>query len=337
MSIALITLEFGEISGVRMGFGYNSFVTPPTIDQLTSFPFINDTVTASAGSDPFLIVQTMTQTGPPWVTPKQDEYWLAAGLSASVFDCLTVTAVAMLEVKAGGFDLAIYGDAVAMMPPDAPSRESCLVYVELAMVVEFNMGEGYFRVEAALAPTSFLLVPQCQLTGGFALVYWFGVCQMTQKNMTNGLIVLQSNPHAGDWVFSVGGYHPQYQVPDWYPVPQRLGICFTVGSCLSVVGNCYFAVTPKVVMGGALIHVSLDLGPLQAWLDAQFDCLINFHPLHYVAEFSVSVGVSFNIDILFIHIHISASIGAFLVIQGPEFGGTAQYVTFIILFKDPFN
>ncbi|RKK90894.1 hypothetical protein BFJ71_g11251 [Fusarium oxysporum] len=303
----LITLEFGEISGIRMGFGYNSFVTPPTIDQLTSFPFIDDTVTASAGSDPFLIVQTMTQTGPPWVTPKEDEYWLAAGLSASLFDCLTVTAVAMLEVKSGGFDLAIYGDAVAMMPPDAPSRESCLVYVELAMVIEFNMGQGYFRVEAALAPTSFLLVPQCQLTGGFALVYWFG-----------------SNPHAGDWVFSVGGYHPQYQVPDWYPVPQRLGICFTVGSCLSVVGNCYFAVTPKVVMGGALIHVSLDLGPLQAWLDAQFDCLINFHPLHYVAQFNVSVGVSFNIDILFIHIHISASIGAFLVIQGPEFGGTAH-------------
>ncbi|KAF4343949.1 hypothetical protein FBEOM_2106 [Fusarium beomiforme] len=303
----LITLEFGEITGVRMGFGYNSFINPPAIDQLTGFPFIDDTVTASAGSDPFLIVQSMTQTGPPWVTPKEDEYWLVAGLLASLFDCLTVTAVAMLEVNTGGFDLAIYGDAVAMMPPDSPSRDSCLVYVELAMVVEFNMNQGYFRVEAALAPTSFLLVPQCQLTGGFALIYWFG-----------------SNQHAGDWVFSVGGYHPQYQVPEWYPVPQRLQICFTVGSCLSVVGNCYFAVTPKVVMGGALIHVSLDLGPLQAWLDAQFDCLINFHPLHYMAQFSVSVGVSFNIDILFIHIHIGASIGAVLVIQGPEFGGTAH-------------
>jgi hypothetical protein len=130
-------------------------------------------------------------------------------------------------------------------------------------------------------------------------------------------------------VFSVGGYHPKYQVPDWYPVPQRLGISFTIGSCLSIVGNCYFAVTPKVVMGGALIHVSLDLGPLQAWLDAQFDCLINFHPLHYTASFSISVGVSFNIDILFIHIHISASVGAWVVIQGPQFGGTATYVVFV--------
>jgi hypothetical protein len=90
----------------------------------------------------------------------------------------------MLEIKSGGFDLAIYGDAVAMMPPDAPSREKCLVYVELGLVVEFNMLEGYFRVEAALAPTSFLLVPQCQLTGGFALVYWFGVReQSTGENI----------------------------------------------------------------------------------------------------------------------------------------------------------
>jgi hypothetical protein len=79
-------------------------------------------------------------------------------------------------------------------------------------------------------------------------------------------------------------------------------------------------------MGGALLHVSLGFGPIEAWLDASMDALINFHPLHYIADFSVSVGVSFNIDILFIHIHISASVGADLHIEGPEFGGVAQFV-----------
>jgi len=61
-------------------------------------------------------------------------------------------------------------------------------------VAEINFIDNFMRCEASLAPTSFLLVPQCHLYGGFALVYWFG-----------------NNPHAGDWVFSVGGYHRAFQ------------------------------------------------------------------------------------------------------------------------------
>jgi hypothetical protein len=73
-----------------------------------------------------------------------------------------------------------------------------------------------------------------------------------------------------------------------------------------------------------MIHVSLNIGPVSAWLDASFDCLINFHPLHYEADFSISIGVTFDLDLLFIHIHISCSVGAWLTVQGPEFGGIAQ-------------
>lgn len=77
-------------------------------------------------------------------------------------------------------------------------------------------------------------------------------------------------------------------------------------------------------MAGALIHISLSVGPVSAYLDATFDALINFHPLHYIVDFSVSVGVECDIDILFIHIHISIHIGADLHIEGPQFGGNAQ-------------
>ena len=73
-----------------------------------------------------------------------------------------------------------------------------------------------------------------------------------------------------------------------------------------------------------MLHASMSLGPIQAWLDAAFDALINFHPLHYNVSFQVSIGVSFNLDFWFIHIHISATVGASLQIQGPEFGGIAQ-------------
>jgi hypothetical protein len=124
-------------------------------------------------------------------------------------------------------------------------------------------------------------------------------------------------------VFTVGGYHRKFITPEWYPAVQRLGISFNLG-ILSITGETYFAITPKVAMGGVLIHVTLHIGPISAWLDAGFDALVQFHPLHYLVEFHIAVGVEFKAHVWFVHIHITATVGAWLEIQGPQFGGTAQ-------------
>lgn len=173
--LALVTFEFATISGVRLGFGYNSFVRPPALEGLTDFPFINDNNSGGAGNNPLQIVKNMTQTQPPWVAPKKNSYWFAAGMTITAFDILTITAVAMLAFRDAGVVVSLYADAVATMPPMAPTKNVAIVYVELGLVAEMNTIDGYFRVEAALAPTSFLLVKDCHLRGGFALVYWFGV------------------------------------------------------------------------------------------------------------------------------------------------------------------
>ncbi|KIV76927.1 hypothetical protein PV11_08776 [Exophiala sideris] len=314
----IITLEFATITGIRLGFGYNSLVTSPTVNQLTDFPFINDK--KSSGNNPLDIVKNMTQTGPPWVAPKPDSYWFAAGLTLTAFDILTVTALAMLAFRNNGVSISLYADAVAQMPADATSTSDMIIYVEIGLVAEMNTVDGYFQAQASLAPTSFLLTEKCHLYGGFAMAYWFG-----------------SNPHAGDWVFSAGGYHPAYQKPEWYPTVQRLGISWNPGACMAVTGEVYFAVTPKVVMGGASIHVTLSIGPVSAWLDASFDCLINFHPLHYQADFHIGVGVSCDIDIWFIHIHIECSVGAWLTVQGPDFGGVAHVDFYLFGFDVDFG
>ncbi|MCJ1402453.1 hypothetical protein MMC11_005673 [Xylographa trunciseda] len=318
----LLTLEFATISGVRLGFGYNSVVRSPTIEQLTDFPFINDSGVSGSGNDPLKILQNMTEkpADGPWVTPKQDSYWVAAGMTITAFDILTITAVAMLAFRDQGIIVSLFADAIAQMPPGVTSPNEMILYVEIGLVAEMNFIDGYFRVEASLAPTSFLLVPQCRISGGFALVYWFG-----------------KNPHAGDWVFSIGGYHKSYTPPPYYPVPKRIKISFQIGDNLQITGESYFAITPKVAMGGALIHVSLDVGPVSAYLDASFDALINFHPLHYTADFRVSIGVTFDADVWFIHIHISASVGADLHIEGPEFGGIAHVDFYLFSFSVNFG
>jgi hypothetical protein len=127
------------------------------------------------GNDPMKILKTMVDGSNPWVASMNNSYWFAVGLSLVAFDILTVTAVAMVQFKQAGLIISIIADAVAQMPPGVTSRSEMIVYVEIGFICEMNMVDGYFRVEAALAPTSFLLVPECRIYGGMALVYWFAV------------------------------------------------------------------------------------------------------------------------------------------------------------------
>jgi hypothetical protein len=193
----LITLEFATIEGIRLGFGVNSNVRQPRIEELNDFPFINDTAANEGGPDVLAILTKMQQ----WVKPKQASYWGAAGLKITAFEVLEVSAVMLLQFSSKGCDIAIYGDAVARMPPKAEPK-ACIVYLELDFSIVLSFTEGAMMIQAALAPTSHILVPQCQLTGGFALCYWFA-----------------PSPHAGDWVFSAGGYHKAFQVPDHVGAP----------------------------------------------------------------------------------------------------------------------
>lgn len=105
----------------------------------------------------------------------------------TAFGILAVTAVAMVGFHDAGVVIGVYADGVAQMPPGVDA-DACLFYVEIGMLAELNTVDGYFTVQAALAPTSHVLVPSCRLTGGFALVNWFA-----------------PSTHAGDFVFTVGG------------------------------------------------------------------------------------------------------------------------------------
>lgn len=176
-SAAIITLEFATIEGVRLGFGYNSVVRPPDVNNITSFPFLNDSGASGAGNDPMALLKSLVENpkDQPWVTAKQDALWFAAGMTITAFDILSVTAVAMFSFRDSGVVMSLYANAIAQMPPGVHDTSMMIVYVEIGMVAEMNFVDGYFRVEASLAPSSFLLVPQCRIYGGFSLIYWFPV------------------------------------------------------------------------------------------------------------------------------------------------------------------
>ena len=56
-----------------------------------------------------------------------------------------------------------------------------------------------------------------------------------------------SGPHAGEFVLTLGGYHPSFH-RDGYPVVPRLGFVWTVSSFLVIKGESYFALTSEAMM-----------------------------------------------------------------------------------------
>ncbi|KAK5996411.1 hypothetical protein PT974_01745 [Cladobotryum mycophilum] len=301
----LISLEFAEITGVCGGFGYNSSVRTPTPDQINQFPFVANT--SIGGTDDALQVLTqLTDPGPAgWFQPLDSTYWAAVGLKVDAFEMLSIDAVIVVQFGEA-VKLGIFALAVADIPSTAAEFKFAHVELGIAAVADFQYGT--LKIEAQLSPRSYIYTKDCHLTGGMGLYYWFDAPQADQSLV-------------GDFVFTLGGYHQAFDIPVGYPNPPRLGISWSLSSHLSISGEAYFAITPKACMGGGKLHASFSAGPIEAWFDAFADFLINYKPFHFNAQAGLAVGISFNIDILFIHIHISAEISADLYLWGPPLAG----------------
>jgi hypothetical protein len=304
----LVTLEFAEISGVTGGFGYKSEIRVPKVAEITEFPFIDQSQLSGTAGDTLKTLEKLTDPRSEaggWFTPRNDTYWAAAGMKIDAFQMISLDAV-MVVMFGQSVKLGIY--AVALV--DIPNTKSPVkfAHVELGIGVTVDFDYGTMKVEGQLSLKSFILDPNCHLTGGFALYYWFDATH-ADKSLV------------GNFVFTLGGYHQAFRIPDGWPNPPRLGISWSLGSNLSLSGEAYFAITPKVCMGGGRLHAAFSAGPIEAWLDAFANFLINYKPFHFTSSAGVCVGVRFNIDVLFIHTHISVEIGADLYMWGPPLAG----------------
>lgn len=118
-------LEFATIEGVRLGFGFNNIVMTPDLDHLTSFPFISDSALGTS-NDPMKLLAAIQGT----IQLQDGALWLAAGMTITAFDILSITAVALVEFSKAGCDISLFCDGMASMPPDAGPSLS-IIYVEV--------------------------------------------------------------------------------------------------------------------------------------------------------------------------------------------------------------
>ncbi|KAG5659131.1 hypothetical protein KAF25_000333 [Fusarium avenaceum] len=317
----LMTLAFAELSGICGGFGYNSSVRLPSIDQISDFPFINSGRLSGNGNAQDVLLELVDPSAGGWFQPLDSTFWGAIGMRLSAFRMLNIDAVVAVQFG-NSVKLGIFAVATC----DIPSSNSRLklAHAELGIAAVLDFDYGFLKIEAQLSPRSYILSPNCHLTGGFALCYWFDA-------------PLADTSRIGDFVFTLGGYHQAFHVPVGYPNPPRLGISWNLGGGLSISGEAYFAITTKACMAGGRLHAAFKAGPLSAWFDAFANFLINYRPFHFDMSAGVSVGVGFSIDFWFIHIRISVQIGAELYLWGPPVAGRVHVDFWIVSFDINFG
>ncbi|KAF5701766.1 hypothetical protein FGLOB1_10001 [Fusarium globosum] len=314
----IFTMGWAEVRGLMAGFGYNSRLRLPTVEQLSTFPLIQG-FEKQGGFNMNQAIQSLT--GPDaFVTPSMGSIWLALGLVIRACEVIDMRAVATVALGPNQNDIGLIARATASLPRRA-SPDKALVLIDLSVVGKLDLVHGELSVDGLLNPTSFILNKDCRPSGGFAIRSWFG----------------KNNPHSGDWVVSFGGYHPTYQVPAHYPRPQRLGISWTLSSNLRITGNAYAAITPGAVMAGGMLQAVFSAGPLGAHFDAHADFLVNLKPLHYMADMAVSAGVYYEIRVWRFRKKISVNVGASLHLEGPPIHGSVHFDLSVVSFTVSFG
>jgi len=307
---------FFFVRGLAAGFGYNRRLIPPTLEKLAEFPLIADVV---GGSTPAADVGGQLQRLNDSLPPSPGDMFLMFGVRFTSFEM--VDSFLLLSAGFGHrFELNMMGLSTLVLPArDAGAADvTPVAEVQLALRGTFVPDDGFFSIAAQLTPDSYLLSRDCKLTGGFAFSTWF------------------SGPNSGDFVLSVGGYHPHFTVPAHYPAVPRLGFHWQVSSHLQLTGSAYFALTPAALMAGGSLSATWHDGSLQAWFDASMDFLIAWQPYHYEASAHISVGASYTFSFFGSHT-ISAHVGADVDFWGPEFGGRAHIDLSVISFTISFG
>ncbi len=314
------------VTGIAAGFGYNRSLKVPGIDNVADFPLVS--AFAGKGSpfksnDPKEALQVLMEKG--LVPPAIGQNWLAAGIQFTSFQL--VHSFALMTVLFGTtFEIGLLGTSEVSIPPaiDGQKVDTPLAFAKLALNARILPETGVVSVEAKLTPESYILSKKCLLTGGFAFYIWTA-----------------PSAYAGDFVVTLGGYHPDFKVPAHYPKVPRLGFNWQVSNEVLVKGSMYFAITPTCLMAGGLLEATYNSGNLKAWFIMGADFLIAWQPYYYSARMYVSFGVqyTFNIDLLFTTITetLSVSIGADLKVWGPEFSGVASIHLWIISFDVSFG
>ncbi|SDP96858.1 hypothetical protein SAMN04487905_1227 [Actinopolyspora xinjiangensis] len=291
------------VEGLCGGFGYNSAVAVPAVDQIGDHPMVaglTDPSKFPVKDGPLKILESLGRV----VRPQPGEIWLAAGIDLTAFEF--VKARILLALQFGSdFTLMMLGLATARFPKDPRGGSGAVVkpiaQLGLAVRALYRSSTGELSLSGGFTRDSYLLHPDCRVEGDFALCTWVG-----------------PSPHTGDFVVTFGGYHPKYRAPKHYPVARRIGVRWAVNAETQIRAAWYAALTPAAFMFGGELHVDFNASIAHAWLDAKLDALIQWQPFSFEVALGLRAGAELRKGF-----NPRVEVGVDLTVWGPPTGGVA--------------
>jgi hypothetical protein len=150
-----------------------------------------------------------------------------------------------------------------------PSPDNDLVRINLDSIGFIDFDEGTVEVDAVLVDSR--LVDKFPLTGAMALrARW-------------------SDEADSSFVLSIGGLNPRFSPPPGLPKLDRIAIALSSGNNPRITCEAYFAITSNTVQFGASASLYAKSHGFSIEGDIGFDVLIEYQPLHFLADFHASV------------------------------------------------
>lgn len=304
---------FFFVTGLALGIAVNRNLDLPPIDQVSQFPLVRlalgepltppgsslPAIRNTGGDSDLAKLLQVQQAMKPYTRRNPGQVVLAIGVRFTTFKLLNSFALLVVSFSKP-FKLDLLISSRLQIPALTPGSKSVppIAQVGIDLRGTWIPEEGYLSIEGRITEGSWFLDSACRLSGGAAFTSW-----------TKG-------DHNGDFVLTVGGYHPKFPVPAHYPKVPRLAFNFTRGP-IEIKGDAYFAMTPSALMAGGNLSATFSQGNIQAWFKCGADFLIAWEPFNYEATMYVEVGASWRT----IFGRVRGSVGAKLQLWGPDLAG----------------
>jgi hypothetical protein len=295
------------VTGLALGFGYNRAFKKPELDNLKEFPLVKLAIAEDAEDKKAGDLLTGLGTLDTYLPPQKGSLFLAIGVKFTTYKLINsfILLVASLSDK---WEFHILGISTFMAPPSVEGKSVIdpIAKIELGFTATFSPNEGTLKVLGKILPGSYILSPEAKLSGGFAFYAWF------------------TGEHKGDFVLTIGGYHPDFKVPAHYPQVERVGfnLANIKGINFSIKGSTYLALTPSAIMAGGSWEATYHSDRLKASFKADVSFLVAWQPFHYDVNINFNVHAEHNFT--GIGGWATHDVGASLHIWGPEFSGEVK-------------
>jgi len=289
------------IEGLAGGVGYATRIVLPALEDVPGFALVK-AAREGLGSKPEETLASFDKS----IVAEPNNLWIAAGLRFSTYKMLDSTVVVALSIG-DDIEVDLFGHMALRAPLQIPGKDLPLIAsVDLAIRGKIAPARGEFWIRGQILPGSFIFDKACQLTGGFAFQIWF------------------LGDLKGDFVATVGGYHPDFQKPAHYFDVPRFGIQWQLTKELSIKGGAYLAITSRAIMVGGRLEMLYEGGSVKASFIAEAHFLVAWAPLRYMADIRISVDASFTISVLGWEKEFNVHVAAALHLEGPPFKGYAK-------------